>query len=370
MLNYAPGQRMPVSKDTLVFLQNPVVSKWANTLQNERGRLSYAYHLKRFLAGIKKTPSEFLADIEKTPKQMSIDTKAFLTSVKSKGTARIMMNSVKSFVRFYETDLPLNGLKIRAPRTQKKPYLSWPNAERIIGAAKEPYRSAYRFLLWAGLGLDEFAEIQNSSTIQTDIEKQRTNEQPYIRIDLRPRKSNTDTYYALVPKLHVPKFPMLTLRYESKEKRSRGGKFIGNLAMETNWTRACKRVGLYQHGMGPHTLRSAFSSQCGKLGIKPEVAEFQMGHGPADQLGYRRELEDEEYVAHELEKLWKSAVPITTADLEQQNQEIARLKEELTTAKQIAAATTEASLKQQAEMWAVIKALKDEQQTRRSASSS
>ncbi len=318
---------MPVSKDTLVFLQDTVVSKWADSLQSERGRLSYAYHLKRFLSGIKKTPSEFLADIEKTPKQMSIDTKSFLLgSVKSKGTARIMMNSVKSFIGFYEAELPLNGLKIRAPRTQKKPYLSWPNAEHIIGAAKEPYRSAYRFLLWAGLGLDEFAEIQNSSTIQTDIEKQRVNEKPYIRIDLRPRKSNTDTYYALVPKPHVPNFPMVTLRYESKEKRSRGGKLIANLAMETNWTRACKRVGLYQHGMGPHTLRSAFSSQCGKLGIKPEVAEFQMGHGPADKYGYRRELEDEEYVAAELEKLWNATVPVTVADLKDTMAELESLR--------------------------------------------
>ena len=321
---------MPVSKDTLVFLKDDIVSKWANSLPSERGRLSYAYHLKRFLNGIKKTPSQFLADIEKTPKQMSIDTKSFLGSLTSKGTARIMMNSVKSFVRFYEAELPLNGLKIRAPRTRKKPYLSWPDAERIIGASKEPYRSAFRFLLWSGLGLDELAEINRSTEIQTAIKKQLDDtSKTHVRIDLRPRKSNTDTYFVLVPREHVPAFPVTTLIYDGTihGNRKRGGKLVSNLVMETNWTRACKRVGLHQIGLGPHTLRSAFRSQCAKVGVSDAVAEFQMGHGSRDVHGYSRETEDESYIVNELSKLWNATVPVTTAELVDRDKRIATLEQ-------------------------------------------
>jgi hypothetical protein len=321
---------MPVSKDTHIFLQDPTVSKWASSLSSERGRLSYAYHLKRFLVGLETTPAVFLSEIEASPKQVSIKTKSYLGAFPSKATARIMLNAVKSFVRFYEAELPLNGLKVKVKRTRKKPYLSWPDAERILGASKEPYRSTFRFLLWSGLGLDELAEINHSTEIQAAITKQLSDaSKSYVRIDLRPRKSNTDTYFVLVPKQFVPAFPVTTLIYDGTihGKRKRGGKLVSNLVMETNWTRACKRVGLHQIGLGPHTLRSAFRSQCAKVGVSDAVAEFSMGHGSRDVHGYSRETEDESYLVNELSKLWNATVPVTTAELVDRDKRIATLEQ-------------------------------------------
>jgi len=320
---------MPVSKDTLVFLQDPTVSKWASSLSSERGRLQYAYHLKRFLTGLETTPAAFLSEIETSPKQVSIKTKSYLGAFPSKATARIMTNAVKSFVRFYEAELPLNGLRIRVPRTRKKPYLSWPDAERILGASKEPYRSTFRFLLWSGLGLDELAEINRSAEIQAAITKQLNDAgKTYVRIDLRPRKSNTDTYFVLVPKQYVPAFPVTTLIYDGTihGKRKRGGKLVSNLVMETNWTRACKRVGLHQIGLGPHSLRSAFRSQCAKVGVSDAVAEFSMGHGSRDVHGYSRETEDETFLVSELSKLWNQNTVVSAESLNAAKTELADLR--------------------------------------------
>jgi integrase len=226
-----------------------------------------------------------------------------------------MLSAVKSFTAFYETPISLNGLKIRVARVRRKPELSWQNAERIIAKAKDPYQSAYRFLLWSGLGLDEFKEIQNSVEIQTAIEKQRADPtRPYIRIDLRPRKNNIDTYYVLVLKEFVPKLPLQTYEFRVKAgprigELLRGGQLIDNLDLEMNWQRACERAGLRQIGVGPHTLRSAFRSQCAKLGVSDAVAEFLMGHGSRDTYGYSREYQDEALIARELAKLWQVVTP-------------------------------------------------------------
>lgn len=325
-----------ISKATLAFIQqSPTVQKWISGIPTERTRNWYAYNLMRFLDGIHETPDHFLTEIEKNPKQTSITTKAFLGGMKSRAVARVMLSAVKSFTAFYETPISLNGLKIRVARTRRKPELTWENAERIIANAKEPYKSAFRFLKWSGLGLDEFEEIQGSPEIRATIEKQRGDtSKPYIRIDLRPRKNNVDDYYALVPKEYVPKFPLTTYEFRVKEgprkgELMRGGQVVDHLDMQMNWQRACERAGLRQIGMGPHTMRSCFDSQCAKLGVKEAVADFQMGHGAPDAYGYRREILDEAYVAVELSKLWKGSKPVTKTDLAERDGMITELTGDL-----------------------------------------
>jgi len=312
---------MVVSKETIKFIENPKVKPWAISLPSDRLKEWYPYNLIRFLTGINRTPEQFLTDIETDRKQTSITTKTFLGSLESKAVARVMLSAVKSFTSFYESDLPLNGLKIRVKRVRKKPYLSWDDTEKIIVEAKEPYRSIYRFLLWGGIGLDEFSEIQESTEIQTSIELQRNNEKPYIRIDLEPRKSNLDTYFTLIPKQYVPKFPFRTADYGN-----RGGQMIEAVDIQLNWQRARKRAGIDQVGLGPHTLRSVFSSECAKAGVAEAVAEYQMGHGAGDTYGYRREVLDESYAATELSKLWTSTTPATTTELEELRKRVADLE--------------------------------------------
>jgi len=320
-----------VSKATLAFIQQwPMVQKWTSSIPTERTRNWYAYNLMRFLDGIHETPDHFLSEIEKNPKQTSITTKAFLGGMKSRAVARVMLSAVKSFTAFYETPISLNGLKIRVARTRRKPELTWENAERIIANAKDPYQSAYRFLLWSGLGLDELEEIQNSVEIQTAIERQRADaSKPYIRIDLRPRKNNVDDYHVIVPKEYVPRFPLRTYEFRVKEgprkgELLRGGQLIDHLDMEMNWQRACERAGLRQIGVGPHTLRSAFRSQCAKLGVADATAEFLMGHGSRDTYGYSREYQDESHMISELAKLWKASKPVTKTDLAERDADLRR----------------------------------------------
>lgn len=306
------------SKPTAAFMQQPTIKQWLSTIQSPTTREGYAYHLMRFLDGIHQTPDGFLTAIEKDRKQTSITVKSYIGAIQSKTVARLELCAVRSFVRFYEADLPLNGLKVRVVRVRKKSYLSWADSEKIINECKEPYRSAFRFMSWAGIGLDEFMEIQRSSEIQASIESQRA--KPYVRIDLRPRKNNTDEYFVLIPKEYVPKFPLLTADYGN-----RGGQLIDRLDADLVWKRATKRAGLARLGLGPHTLRSAFRSQCAKAEVSDAVAEFQMGHGSRDRYGYSREMSDESYVTAELSKLWKQSTPITGEELSRAEEKIKEL---------------------------------------------
>lgn len=241
---------------------HPKVQPWLNTIQSDRTKQSYAYEFLRLLETINKTPDQLLSDLEANPKQTSIDIKSHLGGMPSKVVASLRQAAVKSFAAFYECDLRMNGLKIWPVRTRKKPYLAWNDAERIIAECKEPYRSVFRFMLWGGIAVDEFAEIQGSAEIQADVEKQRSNDKAYIRIDLRPRKSTIDVYFILVPKQYVPRFPVPTTEYHSPDGlRSRGGQPIGSNDLETYWQRAsgrvCDRSGWVRIRYGPRSRANA-----------------------------------------------------------------------------------------------------------------
>jgi hypothetical protein len=56
--------------------------------------------------------------------------------------------------------------------------------------------------------------------------------------------------------------------------------------------------------------------------VELAVAEFQMGHGAGDKYGYAREVEDEEYVASELSKIWKRTAVVTEDELASRDKEI------------------------------------------------
>lgn len=308
-------------------MEQPIISGWLGSIPKERTQQWYAYNLLRFLKGVGSTPEQFLADIESNPKPVSVKTKTYLGSLQSKASARVEMTAIKSFAAFNEAPLPLNGFKLRVPRTRKKPYLSWEAADAIISECKEPYRSVFRFLKWSGLGIDEFLEIQSSPEIQASIESQRNNDKNYIRIDLQPRKSNLDSFFALVPKQYVPKFPLLTADYGGRGKQP-----IEAIDLEQNWQRARRKAKLDSTGLGPHTLRSCFRSECAKLEVAEPVAEFELGHGPGrENFGYARQVLDESYVARELSKLWNRMheQTATTHDLKERDGQIQRLETRL-----------------------------------------
>ena len=313
------------------FQEIPEIKTWLDG--SDLKPTTRAYYTKRlfeFLDG--EAPKQFLDRALKNPREVSIEIKSRIGKAvqRSPSIAFHMRAALKSFLEFYETDVHMNG-KLKLRRKWNKPYLSWADAEKIITKCREPYESIFRFMKWGGVGQDEVIEINSSKEIRQSIEKQRVDpNRDYVVIDLEPRKQTLSRYFTAVPKQYVPKFPLKTLDY-----RIRGGKPIHVQAMEDRFRKAAKQVGLYQKGMGPHSLRSAFTSQCNMSGVRESVCEFMKGHGASDKYGYAREVLNEAYVVKELRKLWQpeptkkeevDALRAKVQELESRFEELAGMK--------------------------------------------
>jgi len=276
------------------FLKHPDIKAWHSGIAaelKESTRNEYLIFLSRYFRD--EDPADFLKKAQENPRQVAIEIKTRLGELYSKSimTARITKYAMKSFLAFHEVEVHVNG-KLKVRRVRRKPEMRWENAQKIIVETDEPYRGLFTFMLNSGLGEDEVMEIQNTPEIQRSIQEQRTN--PYIKISLRPRKSNLDEFFTIVPSEYVPEFPA----------RTRPGALVDSHDMQTVWRRAARKAKLYQVGLGPHQLRSAFRSQCGKADVASSVAEFFMGHGGGDKFGYSREALDVDYAAKEIGKLW------------------------------------------------------------------
>jgi hypothetical protein len=306
----------------LRFQQIPEIKNWLDGSDiKPTTRWNYSQRLYEFLDG--QPPKQFLEKALKDPRGLSIEVKTKLAPVikRSPSIAFHMRAAVKSLLEFYETGIHLNS-KVKLRRSWKKPYLAWADAEKIIGKTREPYETVLRFMLWAGIGSDEFLEINGSRQIQANLAKQMAdNARDYVIIDLEPRKQTLTRYFTAVPKRYVPKFPVINLDY-----KIRGGKPITRQNLEERFRKAATEVDLYEKGMGPHILRSVFTSQCAMLGVRESVCEFLKGHGGGDKYGYSREVLNEEYVVKELRKLWEPAT-VRKEEVEELRTKLARLEE-------------------------------------------
>jgi len=282
------------------FEQIPEVKEWVDGIDIKASTRSYyVKRLHQYLAG--ESPKAFVDRALKNPRDTAIEIKKRITplSKKSPSVAFHVRAAVKSYLEFYETDVHITG-KLKVRRTWEKHYLQWHDAEKIIAKCRAPYESTFRFMLWAGLGIDEVLEINGSAKIQKQIADQLQNDKDYVVIDLEPRKQTLTRYFTVVPKGYVPEFPIYSLDY-----KIRGNKLISGQVLECRFRKAAEEVGLYKPGLGPHTLRSAFKSACREAKINDNFSEFIMGHGSGDRYGYAREMLDEENVVKELRKLWK-----------------------------------------------------------------
>jgi integrase len=306
-----------VKEKLIAFEKIPEVKNWLDGSDLKPStREYYAQRLFQFLR--EEEPKQFIKRALQNPRTVAIEIKGKVAEAAAKhgpSSAFHMRASVKSFLEYYETGVHIVG-KLKVRRRWQKPYLSWQDAERIIAKCRQPYESVFRFMLWAGLGSDEVLEINSSPAIQADIEKQLKGSKDHVIIDLEPRKQTLTRYFTAVPKQYLPKFPVHTLDY-----RIRGNKLITRQVLEDRFRKAARQVGLYQPGMGPHTLRSVFTSQCAMAGVRESVCEFMKGHGAGDKYGYSREVLNEEYVVKELRKLWE---PATVS-----KEEVDRLKSEM-----------------------------------------
>jgi hypothetical protein len=272
----------------------------------------------------KETPADFLKRAQEKPRETAIEVKGRLGELynHSMNAAHLTKYALRNFIEFHEIDMRVNG-KIKVRRTRQKPELTWEDADKIIIETDEPYRSIFTFMKWSGLGEDEFMEIQKTTETQRKIDAQRKSDRSYIKIALSPRKSTLDEFFTLVPKQYVPDFPAKT-----KTSKNRGGALVDPHDMQQVWRRAAKKAKLWQEGLGPHTLRSTFRSQCAKLGVSIAVAEFCMGHGGGDKYGYSREVLNETYMVRELRKLWEQTKPASETEVKGLQEQIKRLQED------------------------------------------
>jgi integrase len=294
------------------FKQLPPVRQWVDGSTIKASTMAlYVKYLMDFLNG--QDPKDFLAMCEKDPRSVTMDVKARLGTIYRSSTSKANQTAyaVRHFLDYYEVEgvnIKTKALKIK--RKRQKNVLPWQEAERILTEADQPYRAIYDFMRWSGLGQDEVDEIQRTPRIQQAIEAQRSNDKPYVRIDLSPRKSNVDMFYTLVPKAHVPAFPLQTHVIGP-----RGGGLVSPYDLRENWRRAAKKAGLWHEGLGCHTLMSTFESTCGMAGVPDGVIALCRGHGSADRYGYRRETQTEAFVAEQLAKFWSFNQPATKGEL-------------------------------------------------------
>jgi hypothetical protein len=290
------------SKEALEkFAAHPQVKAWFDGVGaqlKDSTRNQYVLFLMRYFAA--EDPAPFLKRAQEHPREVAIEIKTKLGELHkhSMNAAHLTKYALRSFLEFHEVEVGIKS-KVKVRRVREKHELRWEDADRIILEADEPYRGIFNFMRWSGLGEDEFMEIQTSPSLQRKIEAQRSNEKPYVKIQLSPRKSTLDDFFTVTPKQYVPGFPLNTKAY-----KDRGRKLIDPHDIQNVWRRAAKKAGLWQAGLGPHTLRSVFRSQCARAGVPKAVSEFCMGHGGGDQYGYSREVLDEQYVASELRKMW------------------------------------------------------------------
>jgi integrase/predicted Zn-ribbon and HTH transcriptional regulator len=338
----------PLKKELVAqFMALPEIAKWLDGVDlKDKIKIAYADRFFTFLASDARypppngePPKDFLEYGELMPRDLGIEIKGRIAAItrRSAGAASYTRAAIVSFLNFYNSEVKVNG-KIKVRRKRQKPLLTWTQAERIISKAKEPYESAFRFMVWTGCGQDELFEINNSIKIQGEINRQMADPKDYVRIDLEPRKETLDVYYLLCPKKIVPRFPLITRAYKSLGKYSKYDRIVGDWGgkplklsdTEYRFRIVATQVGLYRLGMGPHSLRSAFSYQCAKAGVPLAISEFFKGHGGADKYGYNREVMDEEYMLKEIRKMWEFNEPATIGDVKAQAEKIKHLEETLT----------------------------------------
>jgi hypothetical protein len=310
------GHRTP--RQAYEFLKNPVISKWAVTIENESTRYGYAYRLMLLLKQLDTTPEKFLQSLRDQPDETGITLDSLLGSYQSKTAATIAIAAVKRFATFYRIRNFEITLRVKVRRVREKRPLSWNDALKLIADCPQPYREAFTFMLYGAMDENTFSRINRNEKLNgkgaiDEIKEQMPNEKSYVKISLPPRKANLDRYFVLVPKQFVPDLPMGTRSFAR-----RGGKLIGPQNLQEVWHRAAQRVGLYYEGFGPHKLRTAFKSRLAELGI-PIIAEWQMGHG-GDKYGYDLSGIDENFVIDGplengqrkggLRRLWESS-PLT-----------------------------------------------------------
>ena len=319
------------------FLAIPQVSEWYKAADlKPRTKQNYALHLMQTFDKLGIPPSQFLEECNASRKQVLGRIKVALGELRehSASVAFQQRAALINFVNYYQDqfDEPITiNSKIKVRRVRMKKELTFEQAQKIIAECGHPYREIFTLLLWSGMDQSTFEYINENPKLIAEIQRQLSDpSRDFVRIDLPPRKSNTDVYFLVVPKFAFENLnlPVSTRTHKLRNGDVKGGNPISPMRLKKRWSYAAKKAKLWYIGLGAHHLRSAFHTQGVRAHVDDRMLLFHLGKG-ADKYGYVRPSEED--LATELRKLWQYNSPEIA--IQQQTETIQNLQAQITTLK-------------------------------------
>jgi hypothetical protein len=214
-------------------------------------------------------------------------------SESSKWQKRRIDASIRSFFAYANAPLPaLKKPKFQdSDRTNKKEFMELDEAKKIIAATKEPYKTLFQAALYGALSQDELLHlISQWSKIQAQLSKDS------VKIEFAHRKNNPQPYYVYLPARIFSNLKTLNQPFRTAKDQP-----IFGYDIQQTFTRNRKRAQVNKK-ITLHNFRDLWRTLASKADMKPDVAEFLMGH-IIDKMGYNQVYTDEEYVTTEWRKV-------------------------------------------------------------------
>lgn len=304
------------------FREDPKLGVWKPSIRATSWKTLH-YSMWRVLGNI--LPGEFLQRLDSDPKTTKIWLKGRLTELAEQAGSTVAKHgliALRNFAAYHEQPFELNGYKISRESDRPRPeaFLTWAQVEQIIEAAHPTYRPALEVMLWGGLDLHRFVQINNDPAMIESVKSQLSDpKRDHVTLDVLKGRKKGDKFRVFLPRHIAEKLPL------------KGGRGPGNLRAKGNiqyaFREAARRLGLYQLGLGVHELRDTFRTEATKRGLPEPLAEHQLGH--RDPLGYEKSFKDIDWALQHWRKFWYPEQTAIQSELERLRLENERLRDEL-----------------------------------------
>jgi integrase len=318
--NISPEERKQLNS----FRNDESWSQWAKTLHPLTLK-TYESVFFTFLKGMKLTPTQLRDRADKDPRETSKLVKLRFAELekegKSKAVREVSKSALKSFLAFHEIVLPLIGLKLNGTK-RRKPFMSWEDAQRIVGLANVEYQPVFKFMLWSAMDVARFTDLNRDQDRLGEVKRQlRDQSQDWIKIEVPEGRKHSPAFFVMVPRDIAGLLPIL---------EQSGKPITSKQNIHHNWVVARNRAGFSElTRIGPHNLRSVWISEAARRKLDPIICEHQLGH-IVDKLNYQRLQDEEDWVLGEFREAWATnpaASRKDTEDLRNENIELkARIK--------------------------------------------
>ena len=252
------------------FLAISQMSEWYKATDlKPRTKQNYALRLMQTFDKLGIPPSQFLEECNTSRRQVLGRIKVALGELRehSASVAFQQRAALINFVNYYQDqfDEPITiNSKIKVRRVRMKKELTFEQAQKIIAECSHPYREIFTLLLWSGMDQATFEYINENPKLIAEIQRQLFDpSRDFVRIDLQPRKSNTDVYFLVVPKFAFENLnlPVSTRTHKLRNGDVKGGKPISPMKLKKRWSYGLRRRNYGTLALGliiyeaPSTLR-------------------------------------------------------------------------------------------------------------------